>query len=115
VGARPAEPCLRLLKRRKIKIKTYRKMTETRAPSDSYPLRGKTNRACEEISWTPVSIDAVEGWPAAGFSATPASDAQGAEGAVCPGDVTTAEGTTSTRLAQTLALGGHAGRPGPLE
>jgi hypothetical protein len=55
VGARPAEPYLRLLKGRKSKIKIHRKMTETRVPSDTYPLQGKTNRACGEISWTPVS------------------------------------------------------------
>jgi hypothetical protein len=32
VGARPAEPCLRLLKRRKYKIKIHRKMAKTRVP-----------------------------------------------------------------------------------
>jgi hypothetical protein len=32
VGARPAEPCLRLLKGRKDKIKIHRKMAETRVP-----------------------------------------------------------------------------------
>jgi hypothetical protein len=36
-------------------------MDETRVPSDTYPLQGKTNRACEEISWTLVSADAAEG------------------------------------------------------
>jgi hypothetical protein len=43
MGGRPAEPCLRLLKGRKGKIKIHRKMTESKAPSDTYPLRGKTN------------------------------------------------------------------------
>jgi hypothetical protein len=100
VGARPAEPCLRLLKGRKGKIKIHRKMVETRVPSDIYPLRGKANRACGETSRTLVSSDAAEGWPAAGFDAASVSDARGAEGAVCPGDVTTAEGTTS-RMAGT--------------
>jgi hypothetical protein len=98
MGARPAKPYLRLLKGRKGKIKIHRKMTESRVPSDTYPLWGKTNRACGEISWTPVSTDAAEGWPAAGFDATSASDAGrggGGGGAACPGDVTTAEGTTS--------------------
>jgi hypothetical protein len=38
VGARPAEPCLRLLKGRKDKIKIHRKMAETRVTSDTYPL-----------------------------------------------------------------------------
>jgi hypothetical protein len=100
VGARPAEPCLRLLKGRKGKIKIHRKMIETRVPSDTYPLRGKANRACEETSRTPVSADATEGCPAAGFDAASASDARGTEGAACPGDVTTAEGPTS-RMAGT--------------
>jgi hypothetical protein len=50
VGARPAEPCLRLLKGRKDKIKIHRKMAETRVPSDTYPLRGKANRAYGETS-----------------------------------------------------------------
>jgi hypothetical protein len=41
VGARPAEPCLHLLKGREDKIKIHRKMAETRVPSDTYQLRGK--------------------------------------------------------------------------
>jgi hypothetical protein len=94
VGARPAEPCLRLLKGRKDKIKIHRKMAETRVPSDTYPLPGKANRACGETSRTLVSADAAEGWPA-GFDAASASDARGAEGVAYPGNVTTAEGTTS--------------------
>jgi hypothetical protein len=75
MGARPAEPYLRLLKGRKEKIKIHRKMAETRVPSDTYSLRGKANRACGETSRTPVSTDAVEGWPAAGFDVASASDA----------------------------------------
>jgi hypothetical protein len=75
VGARPAEPCLHLLKGRKGKIKIHRKMAETRVPSDTYPLRGKANRACGETSWALVSADAAKGWPAAGFDAASASDA----------------------------------------
>jgi hypothetical protein len=70
-------------------------MVETWVPSDTYPLRGRANRACGETSRTPASADAAEGWPAAGSDAASASDARGAEGAACPGDVTTAEGTTS--------------------
>jgi hypothetical protein len=95
VGARPAEPCLRMLKGRKDKIKIHRRMDETRVPSDTYPLPGKANHACGETCRTPVSADAAEGWPAVGFDAASASDARGTEGAACPGDVTTAEGTTS--------------------
>jgi hypothetical protein len=80
VGARPAEPCLRLLKGRKGEIKIHIKMTESKAPSDTYSLLGKTNRAYGEISWTPVFADTAEGWPAAGFDAASASDARGAGG-----------------------------------
>jgi hypothetical protein len=90
VGARPAEPCLRLLKGRKGKIKTHRKMTETGRPSDTYPLRGKANHAYGETSQAPVSAGAAEGCPAAGFDAASASDTRGTEGAACP-----AEGPTS--------------------
>jgi hypothetical protein len=95
VGARLAEPCLRLLKGRKGKIKTHRKMTETGVPSDTYPLRGKANRAYGETSRAPASTNAAEGCPAAGFDVASASDTQGAKGADCPGDVMTAEGPTS--------------------
>ena len=77
VGARPAEPCLLLLKGRKGKIKIHRKMVETRVPSDIYPLRGKANRACGETSRTLVSSDAAEGWPAADFDVASALDARG--------------------------------------
>jgi hypothetical protein len=100
MGARPAEPCLRLLKGRKGKIKTHNKITETGVPSDTYPLRGKANRACGETPRAPVSAGAAEGCPAAGFDAASTSDARGTEGAACPSDVTTAEGPTS-RMAGT--------------
>jgi hypothetical protein len=115
VGARPADLCLRLLKGRKDKIKIHRKMAETRVPSDTYPLRGKANRAYGEISRTLVSADAAEGWPAAGFNAASASDARGADGVACPGDVTAAEGTTSRTASTNTCSGGHAVRPGPPE
>ena len=95
VGARPAEPCLRLLKEREGKFKTHNEKTETEVSSDTYPLRGKANRACGETSRTPVSADAAEGCPAAGFDAASASNTRGAEEAAYPGDVTTAEGPTS--------------------
>jgi hypothetical protein len=45
VGARPAEPCLRLLKERDDKFKTHNERTKIEVPSDTYPLRGKANRA----------------------------------------------------------------------
>jgi hypothetical protein len=71
-------------------------MAKIRVPSDTHPLRGKANCACGETSRTLASADAAEGWPAAGFNAASTSDARGAEGATYPGDVTTAEGTTSS-------------------
>jgi hypothetical protein len=98
VGARPAEPCLRLLKGRRGKLKTHSEITETGIPSDTYPLRGKANRACGEIPRAPVSTGAAECCPAAGFDAASTSDARGAEGAACPGDVTTAGGPTCNTL-----------------
>jgi hypothetical protein len=95
VGARPAEPYLRLLKGRKGKIKTHNEITETGVPSDTYPLWGKANRACGETPRAPVSAGAAEGCPAAGFDAASTSDARGTKGATSLGDVTTAEGSTS--------------------
>jgi hypothetical protein len=115
VGARPAEPCLRLLKRRKGKIKIHRKMTESRTPSDTYPLWGKTNRACREISWTPVSADATEGWPAVGFNAASASDARGVGGRPARAMSQQPRGQLPARLARALALGGPAVQPVPSE
>jgi hypothetical protein len=95
VGARPAEPCLRLLKEKEGKFETHNKKTEAEVFSDTYPLRGKAYRACGETPRAPVSTGAAEGCPAAGFDAASTSDARGAEGATCPGVVTTAEGLTS--------------------
>jgi hypothetical protein len=91
-GARPAKPCLRLLKGRDGKFKTHsEKKTETGVSSDTYPLRTKVNRACGEAPWAPIPAGAVEGCPTAGFGTVSASDARGTEGAACPGVVTTAE------------------------
>jgi hypothetical protein len=115
VGARLAKPCLRLLKGRKGKIKTHRKMTETGVPSDTYPLRGKANRACGEISRASVSADAAEGCPAASFDAASASDTRGAEGAACPGDVTIAEGQPSRTAGTDTCSWGRAVQPDPPE
>jgi hypothetical protein len=94
-GARLAEPCLRLLKRRRGKFKTHSEKTETEVSSDTYPLQGKANRACGETPWASVSAGAAEGCPMAGFDTASTSDARGAEGAACPGDATTAEGPIS--------------------
>jgi hypothetical protein len=99
-GVRTAEPCLRLLKGRRGKFKTHSEITETEVPSDPYPLRGKANRACGETPRAPVSAGSTEVCPAAGFDAASTSDARGAEGAACPGDVATAGGPTS-RMADT--------------
>jgi hypothetical protein len=95
VGARPAKPCLRLLKERESKFKTHNEETKIEVSSDIYPLRGKANRACGEAPRAPVSAGAAEGCPAAGFGAASASGARGAEGAAHPGVVTTAGGPTS--------------------
>ena len=95
VGARPAKPCLRLLKERDGKFKTHSEKTKTEVSSDTYPLRGKANRACGEAPRAPVSAGAAEGCPAAGFGAASTSGARGAEGAARPGVISTVEGPTS--------------------
>jgi hypothetical protein len=95
VGARSAEPCLRFLKGGEGKFKTHSEKTKAEVSSDSYPLRGKANRACGETPRAPVSAGAAEGCPTAGFDAASTSDARGAEGATCSGVVTTAEGPAS--------------------
>jgi hypothetical protein len=95
VGARPARPCLRLLKERDGKFKTRSEKTKTEVSSDTYLLWGKANRGCEEAPRAPASAGTAEGCPAAGFGAASASGARGAEGAALPGVVTTARGPTS--------------------
>jgi hypothetical protein len=74
VGARPARPCLRLLKERDGEFKTHNERTKTEVSSDTYPLRGKANRACEEAPRAPIPAGAAEGCPAAGFGTISASD-----------------------------------------
>jgi hypothetical protein len=82
-------------RKRESKFKTHSEKTKTEVSSDTYPLRGKANRPCGEAPRAPVSAGATEGCPAAGFGAASTSGARGAEGATCPGVVTTAEGSTS--------------------
>jgi hypothetical protein len=74
VGARPAKPCLRLLKERDGKFKTHNERTKTEVSSDTYPLRGKANRACGEAPRAPIPAGVAEGCPAAGFGTVSASD-----------------------------------------
>jgi hypothetical protein len=93
VGARPAKPCLRLLKERDDKFKTHSEKTRTEVSLDAYPLRGKANRACGEAPRAPVSAGAADGGPAAGGGAASASGARGAKGAALPGVDTTAGGS----------------------
>jgi hypothetical protein len=95
VGARPTEPCLRLLRERESKFKTHSEKTKIEVSSDTYPLRGKANRACEGTPQAPVSAGTTEGCPAAGIGAASTSGARSAEGAACPSVVPTAEGPTS--------------------
>jgi hypothetical protein len=95
VGATLAEPCLRLLIERDDKFKTHNERTKAEVSSDTYPLQGKANRACGEAPRAPIPAGAAEGCPATGFGTVSTSDARGAEGAACPGVVTTAEGPAS--------------------
>jgi hypothetical protein len=116
VGARPAKPCLRLLKEReRASSRHTSEKTKAEVSSDTYPLRGKANRACGEAPRAPVSVGAAEGCPAAGFGTVSASDARGAEGAACPGVVTTAEGPASCTAGAGTCSWGHAVRTDPRE
>jgi hypothetical protein len=95
VGAKPAKPCLRLMKERDGKFKTHSEKTKTEVSSDTYPLWGKANRACGEAPWALVSAGADEDCPTAGFGVTSASGTRGDDGAALPGVVTTAGGPAS--------------------
>jgi hypothetical protein len=115
VGAKPVGPCLRLLKERDGKFKTHSGKTKTEVSSDTYPLRGKANRACGEAPRALASAGTAEGCPAAGFGAASISDARGTEGATCPGVVTTAEGPASCATSVgtcSWGMGGSASPPG---
>jgi hypothetical protein len=99
-------------RKRESKFKTHREKTKTEVSSDTYSLRGMANRAYGEAPRAPVSAGAAEGCPAAGFGAASASGARGAEGAACPGVVTTAGGPTScTAGTGACAWGTGADRP----
>jgi hypothetical protein len=94
LGARPAEPYLRLLKEReREQDQDTREKTKAEVFSDTYPLRTKANRACGETPRAPVPIGAAEGCPDASLGSASASDARGTEGAACQG-VVTARGPT---------------------
>jgi hypothetical protein len=80
VGARPAKPCLRLLKEGDGKFKTRNEKTKTEVSSDTYPLRGKANHACGEAPRAPASAGATEGCPAIGFGAASASAPEAPKG-----------------------------------
>jgi hypothetical protein len=75
VGARLAEPCLRLLTEGDGKFKTHNERTKAEVTSDTYPLRGKANCACGEAPRASIPAGAAEGCPAAGFGTVSASDA----------------------------------------
>jgi hypothetical protein len=76
LGARPVEPCLRLLKEReKARSRHTEKKTKTEVSSDTYSLRTKANRACGEAPRASVPIGAAEGCPAADFGTASASAA----------------------------------------
>jgi hypothetical protein len=113
VGARPAEPCLRLLKEREGKFKTHSEKTKAEVSSDTYPLRGKANRACGETPRASVSTGAAEGCPATGFDAASTLDARGTEGVPAQATPRRPRNQPPVRPARALALGGHAVRPDP--
>jgi hypothetical protein len=94
-GVRPAEPCLRLL-RRKDKAGSGHTKKE---PKQRYPqILTRSGPRPIVPAGTPrasVPTGAAEVCPDAGLGAAPASGARGAEGTVRPGAVTTARGSTS--------------------
>jgi hypothetical protein len=115
VGVRPAKPYLRLLKERDDKFKTHSEKTKMEVSLDTYPLRGKANRACWEVPRAPASAGAAEDCPVAGFGAASASGARGAKGAALLGVDTMARGTTSYTAgtgACSWGTGGSACLPG---
>jgi hypothetical protein len=63
MGAIPAKPCFRLLKERDGKFKTHNERIKTEVSSDTYPLRGKANRACGEAPRAPIPTGAAKGCP----------------------------------------------------
>ena len=95
-GARPDEPCLRLLKEgEKTRSRHTKEKTKAEVSSDTYPLRTRANRACGEAPRAPALAGAAEGSPAADSDAASTSGARGAKGAARPGVVMMAEGPTS--------------------
>jgi hypothetical protein len=95
-GARPAEPCLRLLKEgEKTRSRHTEEKTKAEVSSDTYPLRTKANRACGEAPRASTLAGAAEGSLAADSGAASTSGARGAKEAAYPGVVTMAEGPTS--------------------
>jgi hypothetical protein len=82
-GARPVEPCLRLLGGKGKAGSGHTKKTEV--SSDTDPLRATTNRAYGEAPRASVPAGTTKVCPIAGFDTIPASGARGAEGTVRPG------------------------------
>jgi hypothetical protein len=115
VGARPAEPCLRLLKEREGKFKTHNEKTEAEVSSDTYPLRGKANRACGETPWarSPQALQKVAPQPAS----TPLPPWTPEVSRVRPAQTSSRRPRDQppVRPARALALGGYVARPDPPE
>jgi hypothetical protein len=96
LGARPVEPCIRLLKEgEKTRSRHTEEKTKAEVSSETYLLRTRVNRACGEAPRASALAGAAEGSPAADSSTASTSGARGAKGAARPGIVMMAGGPTS--------------------
>jgi hypothetical protein len=114
-GGQTSQALPPLVERKREQVQGTQQKTKTEVSSNTYPLRGKANRVCGEAPQAPIPLGAAEGCPPAGFGTVSASDARGAEGAACPGVVTTAEDRPPVQPARGPALGEQVDRPDPPE
>jgi hypothetical protein len=106
VGARPAKPCLRLLKERE-KVQDTQKENQNRGILRYLPALGQGQSCLRGGPSGPGLRRHCRGLPTVGFGAAFTSGARGAEGVTCLGVVTTAEGPAScTAGAGTCSWGG---------
>jgi hypothetical protein len=84
-----------LAERKREQVQDTERKNQNRGIFRYLPALGQGQSCLRGGPSAPVSAGAAEGCPAAGFGTVSASDARGAEGAACPGVVTTAEGPAS--------------------
>jgi hypothetical protein len=115
VGARPAEPCLRLLKGRKSKIKIHRKWMKQGCPQILTRSRARPIVPARRSlgPWSPQMQPRVSQRP----TSTPPlpRTPEAPRGRPAQAMSRQLRERLPARLARALALEGHAGRPGPPE